>query len=1155
MWNLLRMRGFGVFLILVLVDVAVDVANKVVLHEVLRASSGGATRLALSVLVDALLVLPFVLLVSPGGMLADRYSRVRMLRASAWLALIGTLALAWSYRHGVPGGVFALTGLLAVQNALFAPLKYASIRDLVGVRRLAQANGLVQAVTAAGFATGLLGAVHVLGAMALAESGGELGATLAAAAPFAWVLVAGALAALGAAYLLRPAAAAGTALRFDWRRYLRGAYLRENLALTRRQESVYLSVIGLGIFWSIAVVTLSLLPALATSGGVLGDVPRLPWLLGAFAAGHAAGALLAGRVSRGHIETGVVPVGAFGVALSLIVLPLLDSSVAQALCLAAFGLLGALFVVPLTTLVQYHAADEERGRAVAAANFVKASMILVALLLAGLAGVAGLGGNAMLVLLALGALAGALFTCYKLPQALVRILVTVVVAQRYRTEIIGFERLPAAGGVLLIGNHISWIDWALVQMACPRPIRFVMFRGIYERWSMLRPLFDFFGVIPISSSGSRDALAKVHDLLAAGEVVCMFPEGAISRSGHLGEFKRGFETGVAGTDAVIVPFYLRGLWGSRFSRANIQVRTLRERFARRDLIIAFGLPLPADTPVEPVKRRVFDLSIESWQRYSDTLRTVPEAWFETARRQRGQMVIADTMMGGLSGYRFMTGVFLFARMIERKVPEQNVGLMLPTTNAGALANMAALVRGRTVVNLNYTASVEATQAAIRKAGIGHVLTSARFLERLRGRGIDPEALLAGTEILRMEDLGATLSRGARLGMLLQVMLMPAFLLRRRYFRTVALDAPAAIMFSSGSEGQPKGVVLSHRNFMANLKQIYDVLNTEDDDVVMATLPQFHAFGLTVTTFMPLVEGVPVVCHPDPTDAVNVAKAVASYRATLLFGTSTFLRLYAKNPRVHPLMLSSIRIVVAGAEKLSQDVREAFKLKFTREIYEGYGATETTPVASTNIPDCIDTTYWTVQIGNKPGTVGMPLPGTSFRIVDPETLEELPTGSDGLILIGGAQVMLGYLDDLQRTAEVIVELDGARWYKTGDKGHVDADGFLRIVDRYSRFAKLGGEMVSLTAVEDHVRRALGEADCEMVAVNLPDGRKGEQIVLLMMGEDIDPDAVRKVLVERGMHPLMLPASIHRVAEVPKLGSGKTDFAASRRLAVEVVGPSS
>jgi len=320
--------------------------------------------------------------------------------------------------------------------------------------------------------------------------------------------------------------------------------------------------------------------------------------------------------------------------------------------------------------------------------------------------------------------------------------------------------------------------------------------------------------------------------------------------------------------------------------------------------------------------------------------------------------------------------------------------------------------------------------------------------------------------------------------------------------------------------------------------------------VMASLPLFHAFGLTVTQFMPLIEGLPLVCHADPTDALNTAKAIAKYNVTMLCGTSTFFRLYTKNSKIHPLMLNSLRLVVAGAEKLNPDVRDAFKLKFNKDILEGYGATETTPVAGVNLPDALDYSDWKVQTGNKIGTIGMPLPGSNFKIVDPDSFEELATGEAGMILIGGAQVMKGYLNNPVKTAEVIKEIDGQRWYVTGDKGHLDTDGFLTIVDRYSRFAKLGGEMISLSAVEDNVRLALHESETELVAVNLPDSKKGEKIVLLSV-LPIEANEVRQAMLVHGCNPLMIPAEYHHIDEVPKLGAGKTDFKRAKALALELV----
>jgi acyl-[acyl-carrier-protein]-phospholipid O-acyltransferase/long-chain-fatty-acid--[acyl-carrier-protein] ligase len=518
-----------------------------------------------------------------------------------------------------------------------------------------------------------------------------------------------------------------------------------------------------------------------------------------------------------------------------------------------------------------------------------------------------------------------------------------------------------------------------------------------------------------------------------------------------------------------------------------------------------------------------------------------------ARRSGSELCLADASGGtALSGYRTIAAAVAFSRLMRRLTPEPNLGLLVPTSSAGTLANMAALLAGKTVVNLNYTANLAALEAAVDKAQIRGIFTSRQFLQRLQRRGIDLSPLLDHVTVHHLEDLGETLGLAKKLSLLLAARLLPARLLYGLFGRARAIDDPAAILFSSGTEGVPKGVVLSHRNIMGNIQQVSDVLDTREGDAVMATLPLFHAFGLTVTCLLPLVEGIPAVCHPDPTDAPAIAKGVARFNATLLCATSTFLRLFVRNSRVHPLMLEPLRLVVAGAERLSPEVRDAFKLKFNKEVYEGYGTTETTPVAGVNLPDRIAPTDWVVQRGNKPGTVGMPLPGSSFRIVDPDTLLRLPVGQDGLVLIGGTQVMIGYLDDPQRTAEAIVELDGRRWYRSGDKGHLDADGFLTIVDRYSRFAKIGGEMISLGAIESALGRSLPEP-VEILATAVPDGKKGEKVVLLVAG-DIEEEEVRRCIEDSELNPLMRPAQIIPVPAIPKLGSGKSDLAQARRIAL-------
>ena len=864
------------------------------------------------------------------------------------------------------------------------------------------------------------------------------------------------------------------------------------------------------------------------------------------------GSLLAGRWSRRYIETGIIPIGAAGIAIGLFLLPGIESLTGHLFNFLLIGMAGGLFIVPLNALIQFHAADDELGAVLAGNNLIQNIAMLSFLILTAIVAYAGIATSNLLLMVAAVALVGGAYTVFSFPQSMLRFLVTYMMSRRYRVNVQGFNNIPEVGGVLMLGNHISFIDWAIVQIASPRPVRFVMFKNIYDRW-YLKWFLEFLGVVPMGAgAGSKTALKTMTELLNQGEVVCLFPEGSISRTGHLGEFRKGYERACDEADdsMVILPFYLRGLWGSRFSHSAERLKTDKSLSFGRDIIVAFGEPLPKDTQVDVLKRRVFDLSVLSWSRYVETLQTLPEAWIDTAKSQGGELAIADTLSDPLSATRALTAVIVFSRKIKRLNPGQNVGLFLPTSSGAVIANMAVLLNGQTVVNLNYTASLEALRSAIEMAELQCIFSSHQFLEKLQARGVDVDTLQQLVPFYFLEDIKEKLGKPELLLTLFSTRLLPARLIKLLYCRAHDPRNTAAILFSSGSEGAPKGVKLSHHNILGNLKQISDVINLQADDAVMASLPLFHAFGLTVNQFMPLIEGVPMVCHADPTDTVGSAKAIARYRATIFCGTSTFLRMYIKNKRVHPLMLDSLRLVVAGAEKLSEDVRQSFRIKFGKEIYEGYGATETTPVASTNLPDQLDTSYWEVHLGHKNGTVGMPLPGTSFKIVDPDSLQELPTGEDGMILIGGCQVMQGYLNDPEKTSEVLLDMDGVRWYQSGDKGHLDNDGFLTIVDRYSRFAKIAGEMISLSAVEAAVRQALDNPEMEIMAASVPDERKGEKIVLLTVS-DINSSELTHRMIQQGCNPLMVPGLIFQIDALPVLGSGKADFKAAQHKVAELM----
>lgn len=1162
MKRLIQHRGAFPFLAAVFLNAFIDLGHKIVIQNTIFKIYDGSEQVILTAILNGLILLPFILLFSPAGFISDRYPKNRVMRATAWGGVLLTCGITVCYALGMFWAAFAMTFLLAAQSAIYSPAKLGYIRGFFGKEHLAEANGLVSAIAIIAILAGTF--VFSIAFESMYPSDAQTkNDVLLHLVPVGGLLIINAVIELVLVYRLpNTDHQQNTDQTFSVNEYLKGGLIRENLQPILKREVIRLSIVGLAMFWSIGQVLLASFPAFAKEQTGQTNTIAIQAILAATGIGIAIGSLIASRVSKNYIETGLIPIGAAGIAVGLWILPNLTNEVLMGIDFLFIGMMGGMFIVPLNAMIQFYANENELGKVLAGNNLFQNVCMMSFLIITVLFSLAGISSKQLLLLTAVVAVIGGCYTVYKLPQSLMRIILSYVISRRYRIDVQGMKHIPSKGGVLLLGNHISWIDWAIVQLACPRPVHFVMLKSIYERW-YLKWFFDLFGCVPIEQgSNSKKSLEIVTQLLNEGKVVCLFPEGVISRTGHLAEFRRGYERAAqaADNDVVIQPFYLRGLWGSYFSRSSARMKNTSANGWKRDIVVAFGPTIDRDTPADVLKRRVFDLSVSSWQAHVDTLPPIAEAWVESVKNRKGALAIADTLSGDMSATHALTAASCFARKMKKISPEKNIGMLVPTSTGGVLANMAGLMLGKTIVNLNYTASSEALASALEQAKISTVYTSQKFLRKLEQRGIDFSQSLGKVNVVFLEDIKNDISKAEFIAHLLLVKCSPSWLLKMLLCKRTATDSTAAILFSSGSEGAPKGIQLSHKNIMANLKQIADVLNMEDKDVIMASLPLFHAFGLTVTQFLPLIEGVPMVCHADPTDVLGISKAVAKYQATVMCGTSTFLRLYCRNNKVHPLMLQSLRAVVAGAEKLQDEVREAFKLKFNKDILEGYGATETTPVASVNLPDAIDTGNWKVQIGGRLGSVGMPLPGTSFKIVDPTSWDELPTGEDGMILIGGAQIMQGYLNQPEKTAEVVRQIEGERWYVTGDKGHLDSDGFLTIVDRYSRFAKLGGEMISLSAVETAIKSALKASiedlhesdELEIVAVNLPDEKKGERIVALC-NQPYDLKQIKDAMLQQKCNGLMIPAEVLHVEIMPKLGTGKTDFSLAKRIASGEVNP--
>ena len=1151
MKKLFNTLGALPFLLAVFLNTVVDLGHKIVIQNTIFKVYDGSEQVFLTAIVNALILLPFILMFSTAGFIADKYAKSSVMKFAAWIAVGLTCGITLFYALGWFWAAFAMTFLLAVQSAIYSPAKYGYIKSLFGKENLAEGNGLVQAVSIIGILSGTL-LFSVLFESFYPDQALGKADILITLVPIGYILMATSILELVMMYRLPKLEQTDTQQRFEFSDFTSGKMTRDNLRPVIKNHVILQSIIGLSLFWSVGQVMLAAFPSFAKQQTGETNTIVIQAILAASGIGIAIGSMIAARFSRNYIETGLVPVAAAGIAAGLFLLPGLQDLLWMGLDFMFIGAMGGLLIVPLNALIQFHAGSHQIGRVLAANNLLQNISMLLFLAVTVAFSWAELESRQLLYLISIVALLGFGYSVYQLPQSLVRFMLSYLLSARYRVRVEGMQKLPSSGGVLLLGNHISWLDWAIVQIASPRPVRFVMIRSIYERW-YLNWFFKMFGCIPIEAGvGSKKSLEQVTELLNNGEVVCLFPEGMISYNGQLSEFKHGYEKAAraANDDVVIVPFYLHGLWGSQFSRANLHFKNMRKRGQRRDLSVHFGDVLDRNTGAEILKRRVFDLSIQAWQSFVDEQPSLGDAWIETVKRNPLKMALADTMSEPLSSFKLLSAAMLFSKRIRRQSPEQNIGLLLPTSGAGIITNMAGLLAGKTLVNLNYTASSQAFASALQQAGIRTVYSSRRFLDKLSKRGLDFSQLLQSVEVVMLEDLKQSIGKVEMIATWLSARLLPTWLLQKLYSKNHDADTTAAILFSSGSEGAPKGIQLSHHNITANLKQVAEVLHAESGDRVLASLPLFHAFGLTVTQFLPLIEGLPVICHADPTDSQGIAKAVAKYKATIMCATSTFLRLYTRDSKAQALMLDSLRLVVSGAERLNPEVRDAFKLKFGKDIYEGYGATETAPVASVNLPDTMDPSNLKQLQGHKPGTVGLPLPGSSFMVVDPQSLKELETGTDGLVLIAGPQVMQAYLDNPEKTAEVIHELNGIRWYATGDKGHLDEDGYLTIVDRYSRFAKIGGEMISLGEVEQAVSKSLSHEAMDVIAVNLPDERKGERVVLLTE-QPIELKALKQAMLEKGVNPLLIPAELITLEQLPKLGSGKTDYVKARQLAMQGV----
>ena len=1068
---------------------------------------------------------PLALVSVVAGVLADRVSKrtVIILMKSVEVLLMSAATVALWITPA--GGILPLIvlGGMGVHSALFSPAKYGILAELLPHEQLAAGNGQLEMWTFAAILTGTAAPGILLSF--LGES------TWLAPLLLAIISLIGCAAAFTIPYV-PPARTVGGLLN-TWR----GAW-----AALASDRMLRLAIIGAVFFWMIA--SLFAQNILVYAKAVLGVADWQSGLpLMTLSIGIGVGAKLVGRLSQGRVEYGLIPLGAIGVAIILSILGLVAPGFGWTLALMGIlGLASALIFVPLNALIQWRAPADRRGSVIAFENTCVFTGILLGSLGAGALANSGVSTTGIFVATALFTIGGTAWALSLLPEALLRVILVILTNSLYRLRIVGHQHVPTSGGALLVPNHVSFIDGFLLIASVDRPVRFVVDTQ-YASQPLFKPFVKALGVIPISSHGGMRmvlrALREAGAALDQGELVCIFPEGQITRTGTLLPFRRGFERITKGRQAPIIPVHLDRVWGSIFSFDGGKFFWKWPERIPYPVTVSFGAPLPPETPAPEVREAIRTLSEQAWQLRKPHRRPLHREFIRAMRRRPFRFAMADQNRPHVSGFQALVGSIVLARTLRPRWESQpRVGILLPPSVAAALLNVAAPLCGKTSVNLNYTVGKSGLEAAVRLAELRTIVTSRLFVEKAKLELPD------GPTVIWLEDIAQTIGAAQKLFATLLAVGAPARVIERICGQKTPLtvDDLATIIFSSGSTGEPKGVMLSHFSIDANAQGATQVLHLYQRERVLGILPFFHSFGYLVFWFV-LFNNAALVFHPSPLDVAAIGELVRRYRITFLVTTPTFLQLYQR--RCTPEQFSSLRVVLTGAEKLPARLAQAFKDRFGLDPIEGYGVTECAPVIAVNCPDFRAAGFF--QPASRRGTVGQPLPGVSVKIVDPDSYAPLPPGTPGMLLVKGPNVMTGYLKRDDLTANVM--RDG--WYITGDIALVDDDGFLTITDRLSRFSKIGGEMVPHGKVEEALQQAAG-TDIQVFAVTgIPDDRKGEQLAVLHTLEESRIPEILEKLMATGLPNLFMPprGNFVKVEALPVLGTGKMDLRRLKQIAME------
>lgn len=1093
--------------------------------KLLVTENGGTFYLSLG---GALFILPFVLFSPYAGYLADRFSKASIIKiVKAIEIVIMGIALIGLSGKNMPL-LFVTLFLMGTHSAFFSPCKYGILPEILDNENLSKGNGYIQFWTFMAIIIGTATGGHLMGLW-----GSQL-------LNVGFVLVGIAIIGFMASLFL-----AHTTVLNDSRKFEVNGFKEVTLALQeiQKDKNLFLALIAVAYFWFVGSFFQMNVLLYAKQLLLMGD-KGTSLLLFSLAFGLGLGSIAAGIVSEGKVELGLVPIGAIGLSLFSSALGVWNQDFFLAAILVfSLGLCGGFFIVPLNAYIQKQSPNESRGRFLAATSFISnIAMIFASVILWVLKDYMAFNAAYLFLMMGIFSTIVAVIIFKKLPIAFLRCINWLLTHTLYKTQVLNKENIPQQGGALLVCNHVSYMDPPLVLASTERPIRFMMFRELYES-KLLHPVAKAMKAIPVSfKDRPRDIIKSLEEARKAiqeGELVCIFAEGGLTRIGQMLPFKKGFERIMQGLDAPIIPVHIDQIWGSIFSFKNGKYLWKVPEELPYPITISFGKPLPSNSTAYQVRQAVQELGAEAFGYRKDAHKLLHVGFLHQAKRHPFRPAVVDSTGIKLNYVQALTGALALSHLFKTKIKESKmVGVLLPTSAPGALVNLGLLMAGYVPVNLNFTASKEAIESAKKQCEMKAVITSKKFLEKIKW---EPQPGMIFLENLMKEQSGFS-----KFSWLMKAVLLPGFVLRKLYFKAgVSAEDIATVIFSSGSTGEPKGVMLTHSNIASNVEAIYDIFQMKSEDAVVGVLPFFHSFGFTGTLWLPLLSGVKAIYHANPLDAAVIGKMVKEHHGTVLLSTPTFLQAYIR--KCTPEQFKTLHHVIVGAEKLKDRIAEAFKEKFGTTPFEGYGATELSPFTTLNISDYRE--QGIKQTGQKLGKIGHPIPGVAVKIIDPESARELPSGQDGLLLVKGPNVMRGYLNQPEKTNEVIK--DG--WYYTGDIANIDDDGFIKITDRMSRFSKIGGEMVPHIKVEEAIHEALNQTEQMCAVTTVAEEKKGEKLVVLHT-KPIDVAELRKKLAEMELPALWIPKAedFYLIESLPILGSGKLDLKSLKNIAKNFAG---